>query len=423
MVKIVARLAKGLSGVRGSQVKKLSSFFFAQFLQSLSGIILLPFFAYQLQPTDFGRLSFLIIFSQVAGTIINFDFSVPLNFSFFNERYGSYTGIRSYLLKTQISFAILCFGFVLISSSFLHSQNIFYISALIISSINFSFRSLLLADSRLRNRFLQYNLILFLNSAFPLALGFCFLFFMNIEFRFICILYVVIPFTINSYFAVKLLSPSSKIDISGIFRICLKMLPHTIGILLLTFVDRIIISSKLGFHELATYQLAYTFANFGMVAVGILINAFGVDAYERIQRGDFEGFSKFKKMFLGTILLISISMSLMMSTLVELAPPKYELHKIFVLSQILNWSALPYAWYTVALILMQHKERFALISKLTAFSSVIIILATFLSANRWGLVGVAFVSTLGYVFQALLFSCASKEVDWKESRRQRIWSM
>jgi O-antigen/teichoic acid export membrane protein len=389
--------------------RRLGFFLFAQISQSGVSFILLPIYARFLSQDDFGLMSLFIVSSQVIGTLLTLNFAVPLSLGYLSLDYSSYRLLRKKLFFWIYQIAIILLVLIAIFQFFILQKDADYLYIFLVGSSVFSWRYLVLSELRMSSNARHFFWLTVGHTFVPYSAGCLISYLYNLTAVQLISIIVIIQLCTNIvFFFVLRPDRSEKLKIQN-FELksyvisALKMFPHNLGILLLSFSDRLIIGMAIGLGSLATYQLALVIGNFGIVFIGILSNTFTPLLYSTfLSRRVSQFCALVKKLFFSVVLLVSFSI-LLLPSLKFLIPANYDFSLVMKCAIIIELAALPYFVYTISLIPLFLTERFLLISIMTIVTSIIVSVLTWFASLEFGILGASFSFLIGTIFQSILF--------------------
>lgn len=197
----------------------------------------------------------------------------------------------------------------------------------------------------------------------------------------------------------------NKDDLKDILSFGVPLIPHTLGGLIITFTDRILITDMIGISETGVYTVAYQIGSVLSLINVSFVNAYLPWLYEKLNLNDYKTKIKivrFTYIYFACLILVAIVSTLFGPRLVEMLVGKsfYEAGKYTI------WIVLGYVFngmYLMVVGFIFYAKKTALLSKITISIALINIPLCYLFLKHFGTVGAGISMTIVY-FASFIFT-------------------
>lgn len=180
-------------------------------------------------------------------------------------------------------------------------------------------------------------------------------------------------------------------------KICLPYIPHTLSLVILTSMDKIMITKMCGNEKTALYGLAY---NCGIVILLLLTSL--NDAYapwlgDKLNANRFKDIKLFSKKYISIFLFFAYGVMLVIPELLLILGGKEYMEAKFVLAPV----AMSYVFqflYTMFVNIEQFKKKTFSMSLASASAAIINYVLNVIFINRYGYIAAAYTTIISYIW-------------------------
>ena len=388
------------------ETKDLFWYLLTPSIQGAASIAMIPWLLRLTTKEQFGEITTSILVAQLISVLMGFGMTTAITRSWFDSKLGLPSHLIS--LTYYMILASLIIGMVIIffASLYSHSLDLAIIVIVLFIATGMSIRDLALANLRANtNSRAFFFLSLFSNTVTTLVGCLYLLYFSGSKAAKIYLFGVLITYMLIIVWTLVQYPPSnfSRNTARQGLAISLPLVPHSLGILLITLIDRLLIQIQLGDKAVGEYQAAYLWGNLGIVFIAAANNFLSIIIY-RIA-------SPARKLFVvltaKASLIIAFGIELAITSIAPyinqaLVPKKYDGILITSIIQISSAATVCYTGYLLganAIFARSKTFAFAFISPLILILGLPMMIW---GTRSYGIVGTAFFSVFSYFLLGLV---------------------
>ncbi|WP_368869588.1 lipopolysaccharide biosynthesis protein [Proteus terrae] len=280
-------------------LKGASVYLISNILNSAIPFLLLPILTRYLSTEEYGKIAMFQIFLAGIGTLIGCNTISAISRKYFDDRKND-NELKKYNNSCLfILFISSIFIFIIVSifinqlSSFLSIPPKWVFIAIIISTINYII-SLRLIQWQVRGEAKKFGILQLSNSSTNITLSLVLIIIFNqgaqgrIDAQFIA---SILFFILSAFLLIKgnLISPIPKPTYSLVkdaLSYSIPLLPHTIGVFFISFIDRFIINKEMGLGEAGIYMVAVQLSSTIAIIFNSLYQAYIPWLFDRLKKDD-----------------------------------------------------------------------------------------------------------------------------------------
>lgn len=374
----------------------------SNFLLKGMAFITVPIFTRLLTQNEFGQFNNYSSWLQIMTIFV----TLNVQSSLISAKYDFKENLEQYTLTmfalSALSSVIWIFVLNIFSNFFVNFMNleIYYINCMIIYLFFYSAIVLFQLKTRLLFKY-KANVILNIGNAIATSILSIILVLVmkdKLEGR---ILGAVIPTIIIGFsIVIHLIKQGKKINISywryGL-KICLPYIPHTLSLVILSSMDKIMITKMCGSDKTALYGLAY---NCGIVILLLLTSL--NDAYapwlgDKLDANKFKDIKNFSKKYISIFLFFAYGIMLIIPELLFILGGENYIEAKFVLAPV----AMSYVFqflYTMFVNIEQFKKKTLSMSLASASAALMNYILNIIFISKYGYVAAAYTTIISYIW-------------------------
>ncbi|WP_109373404.1 lipopolysaccharide biosynthesis protein [Proteus genomosp. 6] len=403
-------------------LKGASVYLISNILNSAIPFLLLPILTRYLSTEEYGKIAMFQIFLAGIGTLIGCNTISAISRKYFDER-KSDNELKEYnnscLFILFIS-AILVFLFISIFinslSDFLSIPPSWIYIAIIISTINYII-SLRLIQWQVRGDAKKFGILQLSNSSTNITLSLILIVIFNqgaqgrVDAQLISsiIFFLLSAFLLIKSNLISILQKPNPNLMNDALSYSIPLLPHTIGVFFISFIDRFIINKTIGLSEAGIYMVGVQLSSTIAIIFNSLYQAYIPWLFEKLKKDDINEKIKIVKytyLFFITLFFCSILIFIISPILIRFIVGE----QYYSISNIIGWLCLGQLFGGMYLIMSGYiyyskkTGRLAIITILSGITNVILLLAF---VPRYGLIGAAVSFSLVKLIQLITVYIAS----------------
>jgi O-antigen/teichoic acid export membrane protein len=376
-------------------------------LSSVLPFLLLPILTRELNPNEYGLVSLFTLFSSITGAIFGLSVHGAVNISLFNKSIDSQkyigTAIGVLAFSTLLSIFILYFVFSwLVKWLYLPGVWLFVAVGMVTAQLLIN---IVFVIWQVEGQAIKYgSLQIFLSTInLIISLALVLIYKMGWEGRLIG---MFVPTYIVSIFCVLYLYRSGKakwqFDVTyakDVLKFGVTLIPHSVGYIFITMADRMIISAKLGSHEVGIYMASMQVG----LAIGLFSDAVSRSIspwiYKNITDGDYVKkivVVKITYLYFTVLFIMGISLFILSPYVILLLGEEFRNGEV-----ILAWIGLGSSFsgmYLLVVIYIFFEKKNELLSLITISIGIINLPLSYFMVLNYGAVGGA----KSYAFSQLM---------------------
>lgn len=381
-------------------IKSAFWYTFSNFLLKSISFITIPIFTRLLSKDDFGQFNNYLSWLQIMTVFI----TLNLQSSLINARYELENDLDRYTLSlfslSALVSVIWCVCINVFSDFFMRisSLELYYINCMIVylffySAFNlYQIKAKFLFEYKTNVFFNILNALLtaFLSVVLTLCLS------NKLEGR---ILGSIIPtIVIGCIIAINFIKNGKTIKVSYwkyALKICIPYIPHTLSLVVLSSIDRIMITKMCDTEKTALYSLAYNCGIIIMLLVTSLNEAYSPWLGEKLNENKFEEIKKFSYKYIVLFLIFAFGIMLVVPEVLWILGGEKYLEAKFVLAPVALGCIYQFL-YIMFVNVEQFKKETTKMALASIFAAVINYVLNYIFIEKYGYVAAAYTTAISY---------------------------
>lgn len=374
----------------------------SNFLLKSISFITIPIFTRLLTQEEFGQFNNYSSWLQIMSIFV----TLNLQSSLISAKYDYKDDFDKYILSmfslssiSAIIWAVLLNFFSKFFTSFSNLE-LYYINCMIIYLFFYSAFALFQIRARFLFEYKSNVILTIINAIFTALLSVALALFMKdrLQGR---ILGSIIPTIIIGFgLIIYLIKKGKKINVSYwkyALKVCLPYIPHALSLVLLSSMDRIMITKICGNEKTALYSLAY---NCGLI-ITLLVNSLN-EAYapwlgDKLNENNFNYIRKLSKQYIFIFLFLAFGIILVIPEVLLILGGKTYLEAKLVLAPV-ALSCIYQFLYTMFVNIEQFKKKTGIMAVASISAAVLNYVLNLIFINKFGYVAAAYTTVAGYIW-------------------------
>lgn len=388
-------------------IANFTSYSIAKIIGLGAPFILLPLLTRVLPPSEYGVIALFNSFVSVVSIILSSGMAGAIARAYVDREDEGF-GFSSYVYTAFVSYTILFLfvaAFLVLLSSFNVLQDSFLLFLAITYAYFSNFKESLLKLYVMRSDSFRFTVLSLLPLFTSMLVTLVFVY-LEYEFWEIRVVPIVLVELVAGVCVVVVLQKMKYIlcicsgkYFKDLVKFVMPLLPHSVGLMLLGVVDKLMVSSTLGADSLGIYGVAFSLASLLMVAVIPLDQTLTPLIFRLFKDPVYTNIKKYKKLFLVYIVFITLASGCLYFLIIYFGPwfvgSEYISSLELVLPLLLGQMCFGFYRYFVKLIF--YKKITIWVSFSTMLGGVVSLLLLYYLIPLYGLYGVAVASSSGYL--------------------------
>lgn len=180
-------------------------------------------------------------------------------------------------------------------------------------------------------------------------------------------------------------------------KICLPYIPHSLSLVILSSIDRIMITDICGNEKTALYSLAYNCSLVISLLVGSLNEAYGPWLGDKLNENNFDEIRKISKKYVVIFLILALGMMLVIPEVLLILGGERYIDAKFVLAPVALGCVYQFL-YTMFVNIEQFKKKTFSMCLATISAAILNYVLNLIFINKFGYVAAAYTTVAGYIW-------------------------